>query len=208
MTISPQASPKAPVQTPAASPQAPVPQQGATPQELCRALTTQQATIQLTLDKVESERYLVADRLRRGNAAEGVDKAGLEKRLSILDDQIFKLQADVAGASARVVAQAAIPGACEAPPRTRPTQDEIVVGGFLTFALLMPIVITSARRMWSRGSAAIAAIPDELAQRLGRLEQSMDSVAIEVERIGEGQRFMTGLLAGTPPEKLAEPRER
>lgn len=28
-----------------------------------------------------------------------------------------------------------------------------------------------------------------------RLEQSIDSIAIEVERVGEGQRFMTGFFA-------------
>lgn len=30
--------------------------------------------------------------------------------------------------------------------------------------------------------------------RLNRLDQAMDSIAIEVERIGEGQRFVTRVL--------------
>jgi hypothetical protein len=34
----------------------------------------------------------------------------------------------------------------------------------------------------------------ELTERLTQLEQSVDAVAIEVERIGEGQRFMTRLF--------------
>src|ERR671922_2677779 len=36
-----------------------------------------------------------------------------------------------------------------------------------------------------------APLQHELADRLTHLEQSIDAVAIEVERIGEGQRFIT-----------------
>ena len=35
----------------------------------------------------------------------------------------------------------------------------------------------------------------EIAERLSRLEQGMDAVALEVERISEGQRFTSRLLA-------------
>ena len=38
-------------------------------------------------------------------------------------------------------------------------------------------------------------IPPEVAARLERMEQAIDSIAIEVERISEGQRFTTKLLA-------------
>lgn len=36
---------------------------------------------------------------------------------------------------------------------------------------------------------------DEIAERLSRLETSVDATAVEVERISEGQRFTTKLLA-------------
>lgn len=42
---------------------------------------------------------------------------------------------------------------------------------------------------------------DEIADRMNRMETSIDAVALEVERISEGQRFTTRLLAdraGTP----------
>jgi hypothetical protein len=39
------------------------------------------------------------------------------------------------------------------------------------------------------------AVPPEVAARLERMEQAIDSIAIEVERISEGQRFTTKLLA-------------
>ena len=38
------------------------------------------------------------------------------------------------------------------------------------------------------------AVPLEVTARLERIEQSIDSIAIEVERISEGQRFTTKLL--------------
>jgi len=34
----------------------------------------------------------------------------------------------------------------------------------------------------------------ELSSRLTHLEQSLDAIAVEVERVGEGQRFMTRLF--------------
>jgi len=41
---------------------------------------------------------------------------------------------------------------------------------------------------------------EEVAERLNRIETSVDSTALEVERISEGQRFTTRLLAerGSP----------
>ena len=65
-----------------------------------------------------------------------------------------------------------------------------------------------AGRLW-RGSA-IGASTGEPADRLSNLEQSVDAVAIEVERIGEGQRFMTRLFTneGVPrPAGVADPIE-
>ncbi|MEJ7760859.1 MAG: hypothetical protein WKF55_14860 [Gemmatimonadaceae bacterium] len=38
-------------------------------------------------------------------------------------------------------------------------------------------------------------IPPEVLMRLERMEQSIDSIAVEVERISEGQRFTTKLLS-------------
>jgi hypothetical protein len=69
-----------------------------------------------------------------------------------------------------------------------------------------------ARGIWGRGESEIPAPPSELTDRLTHLEQSVDAVAIEVERIGEGQRFMTRMFTDTdtpraPGEGDAEPIE-
>jgi len=38
-------------------------------------------------------------------------------------------------------------------------------------------------------------VPSDVSARLERMEQAIDSIAVEVERISEGQRFTTKLLA-------------
>ena len=50
-----------------------------------------------------------------------------------------------------------------------------------------------------------AAAPADLTGRLTHLEHSVDALAIEVERIGEGQRFMTRVL--TEPRTPRVPAE-
>jgi len=59
-------------------------------------------------------------------------------------------------------------------------------------AIGMPIARAYARRLESKPTAAI---PSDVTSRLERMEQAIDSIAIEVERISEGQRFTTKLLA-------------
>ena len=59
--------------------------------------------------------------------------------------------------------------------------------------IFVPIARAYARRMERQPTQP--AIPPELQGRLERMEQALDSIAIEVERISEGQRFTTKLLA-------------
>jgi hypothetical protein len=40
--------------------------------------------------------------------------------------------------------------------------------------------------------------------RLARLEQAVDAIAIEMERVGEGQRFLTKILADRTPAARIE----
>jgi hypothetical protein len=50
-------------------------------------------------------------------------------------------------------------------------------------------------------------MPPETNERLERLEQGVEAIAIEIERVSEGQRFVTKLLAeGTAGTKLPSGR--
>lgn len=75
---------------------------------------------------------------------------------------------------------------------------EIVVplGGMAT-AIILAIGIPLARAYSRRvdADARNPRVPPEVASRLERMEQALEAVAIEVERISEGQRFTTKLLS-------------
>ena len=60
--------------------------------------------------------------------------------------------------------------------------------------VLFPLVRAWSRRIEGRG-ASPAAIPVDVTERLERIERAVESVAVEVERISEGQRFVTRVLA-------------
>ena len=63
--------------------------------------------------------------------------------------------------------------------------------------------ITLALMNRRRGGIAAAdpKLLEEISARLAHLEQVADSTAVEIERIGEGQRFTTKLLSDRPPSR-------
>jgi hypothetical protein len=68
------------------------------------------------------------------------------------------------------------------------------------FALVFPIVRAWSRRIEARGKTpALNAASDP---RLERMEQAIDAIAIEVERIAEAQRFQTRLLSERAAERI------
>jgi hypothetical protein len=73
-------------------------------------------------------------------------------------------------------------------------------------ALGVPFVRALVRR-WEREPLQ-PAVPPDVAARLERIEQAVDAVAVEVERISEGQRFTTKLLSDRAGEVAAQPRDR
>jgi hypothetical protein len=64
-------------------------------------------------------------------------------------------------------------------------------------AIGYPIARAFAKRMES--GPRDPQIPSDVSARLERMEQAIDSIAVEVERISEGQRFTTKLLAERAP---------
>jgi len=65
-------------------------------------------------------------------------------------------------------------------------------------------LIMALRRRWERQSE-LPRVPDEVKERLLRMEQAIDSIAVEIERISEGQRFTTKILAERPREQAGLP---
>jgi hypothetical protein len=61
-------------------------------------------------------------------------------------------------------------------------------------AVGLPIARAYAKRL-ERGTSGAALPSGEVLARLERIEQAIEAMATEVERIAEGQRFTTKLLA-------------
>jgi hypothetical protein len=79
--------------------------------------------------------------------------------------------------------------------------DVTAISMTFILAVLMPISIGVTRRLLRRNPKETgAATQDVIAPRLDRLEQAVDAIAIEVERIAEGQRFVTKVMAERPAQ--------
>lgn len=72
---------------------------------------------------------------------------------------------------------------------------DISIAFFVSMAFIivgLPIARAWARRMDRRGEPASAS---QIAPRLDRIEQAVEAIAIEVERVSEGQRYTTKAIA-------------
>lgn len=136
--------------------------------------------------------------------ATGADKAGLEQRLGVLDARIARLETDIDENGRQLASLSAKRLTSTRPPfegfnnfqRSRVMDNLVPMVVVFTIFVLTPIAISISRMFWKRGSLPKHAIPSpENTQRLERIEQAIDSIAIEIERVSEGQRFVTRLMA-------------
>ena len=77
-----------------------------------------------------------------------------------------------------------------------PQAVDMTVAFFLTVAIIiigLPLARAFARRMDRHGGTA--QVSNEVSSQLAHLNQAVDAIALEVERISEGQRFTTRLLS-------------
>jgi type II secretory pathway pseudopilin PulG len=78
-----------------------------------------------------------------------------------------------------------------------------IVGGIaITSGALIVILGFRYLFKWKMRTAAPTALPNDVADRLARMEAGIESVAVEVERISEGQRFTTRLLSERAPVEV------
>ncbi|MFI5230556.1 MAG: hypothetical protein ACHQWU_15905 [Gemmatimonadales bacterium] len=74
------------------------------------------------------------------------------------------------------------------------------VAGICAIGCFTGIMVTwlKLRGRKSIASPDVVSRLDELAERMNRLDNAVEAVAVEIERISEGQRFTTKLLAERP----------
>jgi len=185
-------APAAATATPAAAPVvAGIPQ---TVGEL-RALRAERKEISSQLENVAARRARLSQSLK---GKEGVDRAGVEARISVLDKRMLQLESQLDQTGQQLaLAPGALTSAADLPRFTNMDPDAVAaLGAVFMIFVLAPIAFAAARMMWKRSNRPVAApLPDEASRRLERLEQGMDAIAIEIERVSEGQRFVTRLLS-------------
>jgi hypothetical protein len=167
------------------------------------ALQARRQVLSEQLTSTDGRRRELARLARR---ASGADKAGLEQRIGVLDARLARLESDIDETGKLLAsAPAALASTHSAPTFSfkgngAPMPMPIPIIAILSIFVLSPIAISVARVIWRRGSLPRAAGPDrESAKRLERMEQAIDSIAIEMERVSEGQRFITRLLSERRP---------
>jgi hypothetical protein len=80
-------------------------------------------------------------------------------------------------------------------------QVAFVVASFATFAVALYVSTKFALRALKKKEIQSSAMPQIDETRFERLEQAVDSIAIEVERISEAQRFSAKLLSEQSSEQ-------
>jgi hypothetical protein len=190
-------------QTPQATPTpstAPVVAQGARSAPSAAAIyegfKAQRNELRNQLDDLQGTRQSIAGQLEELSAT-SPERKPLEARLTDVDQRIVTVDGQLATNAMQVAQAAAIPGAVVEPPpyvRQGPPEEAWVAGGFFMVLVIFPLTIAYARRIWRRGAVTVSAFPKELSDRLFRMEQAVEATSLEVERIGEGQRFLTKLF--------------
>jgi hypothetical protein len=128
-------------------------------------------------------------------------RAGLEQRITFLDERLLSLEKEIAQNSMDRASMAARLGAMSQEQPSGPPQSSAEEwAGPVMFFTLVPLALVAARNFWKRGSRPQPVpISSEAEARFHQLEQAIDTVAVEIERVAEGQRFVTKLLREGQP---------
>jgi hypothetical protein len=179
-----------------------------TTQAELRALRAKRSELSSQISNVASRRQELADQLRTVDPGA---RKGLEDRIRVIDDRIVKLEMELsttgealANTPPSLLAVATTSQNSLPPDVVRIVGNDLVpIVAILSVFVLGPMSIALSRFIWRRAIAPPKQqlLADQAAQqRLDQLQQAVDTIAIEVERISEGQRFITKAL-GTGTKK-------
>jgi len=169
--------------------------------EELETLRARRAQISDQLENVTDRRGELAQELARTPEAA---RSGLEARIALLDGRILQLERDLATTGAQLTAAPLSLGAGAeefADVATRRSGgsdnfDEGMAAGAFTAVFFMSALLLFLRRRWKgKGKGRQTQLGTDATQRLERLEHGMDAIALEIERVSEGQRFVTKLLS-------------
>ena len=165
-------------------------------------LVDQVTNLTQQLAGLRAQRTILQRQINR--STDGATRAALELKQVPIESQIAQTELDLAGVRAQLISRQGQTGQLPPffPPQPRRQMDPDLIAGMMfafIFAVMMPIAFAYARRIW-RGKPKDTAprLDDVVVPRLDRLEQAVDAIAIEIERISESQRFVTRVLVERP----------
>ncbi|MBV6520467.1 MAG: hypothetical protein MNPFHGCM_00581 [Gemmatimonadaceae bacterium] len=173
------------------------------PGQTTRVLSARDVTA-LREQRAELSRQLTSAAERRENLAkelkgtEGDARQGLLARIEVLDNRIVQLETDIA-ATGRELSNAPreLVTSTEPPARIMGLEERnfTQLAGAFTIFVLFPLTLAFARLMWKRATVRVPPKDADAERRMERIEQAIDTIALEVERVAENQRYATRLLA-------------
>ena len=171
------------------------------------ALRAKREELSSQLISADGRRRKLSDQIVNTN---GANRAGLEARIGVLDQRIVQLEADIAESGRQLSSAPAglLAGTLQTSVEGALSENLVPIAVTFTIFVLTPIALAFARTLWKRAGkmTTVVQVPVESTQRLERIEQGMEAIAIEIERVSEGQRFMTRLLSEGQPA-LAAPQQ-
>lgn len=163
----------------------------------------------LSLSQAPAE-GITRDQLREQIRAQ-VEQATREAQAAVREAQAARARADAQGIGVAggpeipappggipTISVKGMPWEADIPPRVK----DVSIAFFVICAFIIvgfPIMRAIGKRI-ERAAPVPAAIPAEMQAQMQHLMQSVDAIAIEVERISEGQRFAAKMLAERKPE--------
>lgn len=133
------------------------------------------------------------------------DADGKERRIEVSEDGRVVTGVNTEQGEAITIAAPPAPAAArrKALPDGLVDLMAIIMGAVTLTSLGTPLVKAWARRFERKHEFQQQA---QIEQRLAAIEQAIETVAVEVERISEGQRFTTKLLADRAPSAMEQVR--
>ncbi len=166
------------------------------------ALKARRGELSDQLQSVDSRRSKLLSQLRQ--VRDPTATQGLEARLALLDARQLQLESDLQQTGQQLSSTAAglIASTSDAPVFSGLGSKQVMALSILSIIFIFfPLATGIGRAIFKRSArpGPPPAVFTETAQRLERLEASVDAIAVEIERVSEGQRFVTKLLSGAQP---------
>ena len=141
------------------------------------------------------------DMIEEMSEAPEAAKQGYLEQIQVLDQRIVSIERDMEESGRMLRTGLTVDnGYTLVAPRERGFESmsedaQIAIGVSFSLFFLLPLALGLTRMMWRRSKRAEVRNSPEQDQRMERLEQAVDAIALEIERVGESQRYQQKVLA-------------